>query len=148
MTLRKFIRQEIKKGRVSNLNEFRTKVRRLEWAEGDEIDLKFFMEYLDYEIECVLTYPQSHSYVISLFHSAEEIRKMRQEAEYQLRDQLDEARDKLLARMHGMEENEAQDVADILSYAIDMFTDRHPEYAEEIKTLIDYRENHLEDDEE
>ena len=44
--------------------------------------------------------------------------------------------------------NEARDVADILSYAIDMFTDRHPEYAEEIKTLIDYRENHLEDDEE
>lgn len=51
-------------------------------------------------------------------------------------------------RYYRVQLNEARDATDILSYAIDMFTDRHPEYAEEIKTLIDYRENHLEDDEE
>ena len=43
--------------------------------------------------------------------------------------------------------NEARDVAEILSYAIDIFTDRHPEYAAEIGALIDYREHHLEDNE-
>lgn len=44
--------------------------------------------------------------------------------------------------------NEARDEAGILSCAIDRFTYYHPEYAEEIKALIDDVENHQEDDEE
>ena len=42
--------------------------------------------------------------------------------------------------------NEARDVAGILSYVIDMFTDRHPEYAEEILALIDISKDDLEED--
>lgn len=44
--------------------------------------------------------------------------------------------------------NEARDEAGVLSCAIDRFTYHHPEYAEEIKALIDDEENHQEDDEE
>ena len=43
--------------------------------------------------------------------------------------------------------NEANDIGDVLCYTLDKFTDRHPEYAAEIEALIDYRENHLEDNE-
>ena len=42
--------------------------------------------------------------------------------------------------------NEARDVAEILSYAFDIFTDRHPEYAEEILALIDISKDDLEKD--
>lgn len=97
-------------------------------------------------------------------------RKYGQEAEYQLRGQLDEARkvyaeqyeaeknrEKLEKQVHLYREalqyyreqlNEARDVAEILSYAIDIFTDRHPEYAEEILALIDISKDDLEEDEE
>lgn len=44
--------------------------------------------------------------------------------------------------------NESRDEAAVLSYALDMFTDRHPEHAEEIKALIDISKDDLEDDEE
>lgn len=44
--------------------------------------------------------------------------------------------------------NEARDEAGVLSCAIDRFTYYHPEYAEEIKALIDDVENLQEDDEE
>lgn len=44
--------------------------------------------------------------------------------------------------------NEARGEAGVLSCAIDRFTYYHPEYAEEIKALIDDVENHQEDDEE
>lgn len=43
---------------------------------------------------------------------------------------------------------DARDEAGVLSCAIDRFTYYHPEYAEEIKALIDDVENHQEDDEE
>lgn len=49
--------------------------------------------------------------------------------------------------------NEAEEEAGILSYALDTFTERHPEYAEEIKELTEYMkelteymESPLEDD--
>lgn len=51
-------------------------------------------------------------------------------------------------RYYRDELNEARDEAGVLSCAIDRFTYYHPEYAEEIKALIDDVENHLEDDEE
>lgn len=44
--------------------------------------------------------------------------------------------------------NEARGEAGVLSCAIDRFTYYHPEYAEEIKALIDDVENYQEDDEE
>ena len=43
--------------------------------------------------------------------------------------------------------NEAEDIGNVLVSAIDTFTDRHPEHAEEIKELIDYWESTPEDDE-
>lgn len=51
-------------------------------------------------------------------------------------------------RYYRDELNEARDEAGVLSCAIDRFTYYHPEYAEEIKELIDDVENHQEDDEE
>ena len=42
--------------------------------------------------------------------------------------------------------NEARDEAGILSYALDMFTYRHPEHAEEIKALIDISRDDLGED--
>ena len=36
---------------------------------------------------------------------------------------------------------EVTDKADTLSYALDTFTERHPEYAEEIKAQMDHRES-------
>ena len=91
------------------------------------------------------------------------------EAEYQLRDQMYEARrayaeqyeaeDKRIGdlekqvrlyrealRYYRDQLNDARDEAGILSYAIDIFTDRHPEYSAELKELIDHCENALEDD--
>lgn len=50
-------------------------------------------------------------------------------------------------RYYRDELNEARDEAGVLSCAIDRFTYYHPEYAEEIKALIDDVENHQEDDE-
>ena len=75
MTLREFIRREIKKGRVRNLDELITKVRRLEWEDGEEIDLRLFMEYLDYDIDCCLVIPaiRPHSYKISIAYKGEEM---------------------------------------------------------------------------
>lgn len=97
-------------------------------------------------------------------------KKYGQKAEEQLRDQLDELRsayaeqyeaeknrEKLEKQVHLYREtlqyyreqlNEARDEAGVLSCAIDRFTYYHPEYAEEIKALIDDVENHQEDDEE
>ena len=92
------------------------------------------------------------------------------EAEYQLRDQLYGARKAYVAqyeaedkRIRDLEKqvrlyrealryyrdqlNDARDEAGILSYAIDIFTDRHPEYSAELKELIDHCESALEDDE-
>lgn len=51
-------------------------------------------------------------------------------------------------RYYRDELNEARNEAGVLSCAIDRFTYYHPEYAEEIKELIDDVENHQEDDEE
>lgn len=51
-------------------------------------------------------------------------------------------------RYYRDELNEARGEAGVLSCAIDRFTYYHPEYAEEIKALIDDVENHQEDDEE
>lgn len=96
--------------------------------------------------------------------------KYGREAEEKLRDQLYEARrayaeqyeaeknrEKLEKQVHLYREalqyyreqlTEARGVAEILSYVIDIFTDRHPEYAEEILALIDISKDDLEEDEE
>lgn len=96
-------------------------------------------------------------------------KKYGQKAEEQLRDQLDELRsayaeqyeaeknrEKLEKQVHLYREtlqyyreqlNEARGEAGVLSCAIDRFTYYHPEYAEEIRALIDDVENHQEDDE-
>lgn len=104
------------------------------------------------------------------------------EAQKRLRELLDDAREKFLARAQELEEaagvkdtdavgelrkqvrpynsevlryylryyrnklTEARDEAATLIYALDTFTDRHPEHADEIKELIGYWEGYLEDD--
>lgn len=104
------------------------------------------------------------------------------EAQGRLRELLDDAREKFLARAQELREavgikdtdeagelrkqvrpynsevlryylryyrdklKEARDEAATLIYALDTFINRHPEYAEEIYTLIDISENDLEDD--
>lgn len=95
--------------------------------------------------------------------------KYGQKAEEQLRDQLYEARRayaeqddaersrkelkkqaqiyREAIRYYRNQLNESRDEAAVLSYALDMFTDRHPEHAEEIKALIEHSTNILEDDE-
>lgn len=97
-------------------------------------------------------------------------KKYGQKAEEQLRDQLDEVRRahaeqyeaersrkelkkqvqiyREAIRYYRDQLNEARDEAGVLSCAIDRFIYYHPEYAEEIKALIDDVENHQEDDEE
>lgn len=42
--------------------------------------------------------------------------------------------------------NESRDETAVLRYALDMFTDRHPEHAEEIRALIDISKDDLEED--
>lgn len=95
--------------------------------------------------------------------------KYGQEAEYQLRDQLDAARKAYVAQHEAEDKriidlekqvrlyrealkyyrdqlNDARDEVGLLSYVLDKFTDRHPEYVEEIKELIDHCESALEED--
>lgn len=96
--------------------------------------------------------------------------KYGREAEEQLRDQLADARqvyaeqyeaersrEGLKKQVHLYREalqyyrkqlNKARDEAGILSYALDMFTEQHPEHADEIKALIELSTNIMEDDEE
>lgn len=94
--------------------------------------------------------------------------KYGRKAEEQLRDQLYEARRayaeqddaersrkelkkqaqiyREAIRYYRNQLNEERDKAAVLSYALDMFTDRHPEHAEEIKALIDISKDDLEED--
>lgn len=69
--------------------------------------------------------------------------KYGQEAEYQLRDQLDEARDKLLARMHGMKEEEATDKM-TESYIKQISEDYRAEI-ERLKQIIEIKDKQIDE---
>lgn len=69
--------------------------------------------------------------------------KYGKKAEYQLRDQLDEARTKLLARMHGMEEEEATDKM-TESYIKQISEDYRAEI-ERLKQLIEIKDKQIDE---
>lgn len=51
MTLREFIEQEIREGHVFDIKEFETKLKSLEWEDGEEIPPEEFEDYLDYNLD-------------------------------------------------------------------------------------------------
>ena len=53
MTLREFIKTEIEAGNVFDIEEFGTKLRSLEFEDGDEIPVREFEDYLDYNLDLV-----------------------------------------------------------------------------------------------
>ena len=170
--------ERLKELREEAREKFRARVQELEEAAGIEDGER--QELADKIKECDLNFfriskdksePDEEARAVYL-QRCELLRQYRrkygQEAEYQLRGQLDEARkvyaeqyeaergrEELKKQVHLYREalqyyreqlNEARDVAEILSYAIDIFTDRHPEYAEEILALIDISKDDLEKD--
>lgn len=51
MTLRDFIQTEIEAGNVFDIEEFGTKLRSLEFEDGEEIPVDEFEDYLDYNLD-------------------------------------------------------------------------------------------------
>ena len=51
MTLREFIEQEIREGHVFDIEEFGTKLKSLEFEDGEEIPVDEFEDYLDYNLD-------------------------------------------------------------------------------------------------
>ena len=51
MTLRDFIQTEIEAGSVFDIEEFGTKLKSLEWEDGEEINPEEFEDYLDYNLD-------------------------------------------------------------------------------------------------
>ena len=51
MTLREFIEQEIEAGNVFGIEEFGTKLKSLEFEDGEEIPVDEFEDYLDYNLD-------------------------------------------------------------------------------------------------
>lgn len=51
MTLREFIEQEIREDHVFDIEEFGTKLEDIGWEDGEEIELKEFEDYLDYNLD-------------------------------------------------------------------------------------------------
>ena len=51
MTLREFIEQEIEAGNVFDVAEFGTKLKSLEFEDGEEIPVDEFEDYLDYNLD-------------------------------------------------------------------------------------------------
>lgn len=51
MTLREFIEQEIENGNVLDIADFGTKLKSLEFEDGEEIPVDEFEDYLDYNLE-------------------------------------------------------------------------------------------------
>lgn len=51
MTLRDFIQTEIEAGNVFDIEEFGTKLKSLEFEDGEEIPVDEFEDYLDYNLD-------------------------------------------------------------------------------------------------
>lgn len=51
MTLREFIEQEIENGNVLDIADFGTKLKSLEFEDGEEIPVDEFEDYLDYNLD-------------------------------------------------------------------------------------------------
>lgn len=79
MTLREFIEQEIEAGNVFDIEEFGTKLRSLEFEDGEEIPVDEFEDYLDYNLDSAAiihdfgTFYYSMRYEIALAYEEGEI---------------------------------------------------------------------------
>lgn len=79
MTLRDFIQTEIEAGNVFDIEEFGTKLRSLEFEDGDEIPVDEFEDYLDYNLDSAAiihdfgTFYYSMRYEITLAYEEGEI---------------------------------------------------------------------------
>lgn len=79
MTLRDFIDQEIREGHVFDIEEFGTKLTTIEWEDREEIELKEFEDYLDYNLDSAAifhefgVYFHAIYYEISIAYKGEEI---------------------------------------------------------------------------
>ena len=78
MTLREFIQTEIEAGNVFDIEEFGTKLRSLEFEDGEEIPVDEFEDYLDYNLDSAAmihdfgTFYYSMRYEITLAYEEEE----------------------------------------------------------------------------
>ena len=78
MTLREFIEHEIMENHVFDIEEFGTKLEDIGWEDGEEIELKEFEDYLDYNLDyvAIINYSEAPSYFyykISIAYEGEEI---------------------------------------------------------------------------
>lgn len=79
MTLRDFIQTEIEAGNVFDIEEFGTKLRSLEFEDGEEIPVDEFEDYLDYNLDSAAvihdfgTFYYSMRYEIALAYEEGEI---------------------------------------------------------------------------
>lgn len=79
MTLRDFIQTEIEAANVFDIEEFGTKLRSLEFEDGDEIPVDEFEDYLDYNLDYAAiihdfgTFYYSMRYEITLAYEEGEI---------------------------------------------------------------------------
>lgn len=79
MRLREFIEQEIGEGHVFDLEEFGTKLKSLEFEDGEEIKPEEFEDYLDYNLDSAAiihdfgTFAHLMYYKISIGYEGEEI---------------------------------------------------------------------------
>lgn len=68
MTLRDFILTEIEAGNVFDIEEFGTKLKSLEWEDGDEIPVDEFEDYLDYNLESAVMVHSFGKYAYSMHY--------------------------------------------------------------------------------
>lgn len=74
MTLRDFIQTEIEAGNVFDIEEFGTKLKSLEWEDGDEIPPEEFEDYLDNDLEMVTVKHFFTRYIYSMWYEIELLR--------------------------------------------------------------------------
>lgn len=74
MTLRDFIQTEIEAGNVFDVEEFGTKLKSLEWEDGDEIPVDEFEDYLDNDLEMVTVRHFFSRYTYSMWYEIDLLR--------------------------------------------------------------------------
>lgn len=71
MTLRDFIQTEIEAGNVFDIEEFGTKLKSLEFEDGEEIPPEEFEDYLDNDLEMVTVKHFFSKYTYSMWYEVE-----------------------------------------------------------------------------
>lgn len=74
MTLREFIEQEIEAGNVFDIEEFGTKLRSLEFEDGEEIPVDEFEDYLDNDLDMVTVRHFFSRYTYSMWYEIDLLR--------------------------------------------------------------------------